>query len=40
VLGTLVAYRVPGAGLQVFLDTDSGRLYASDAGAGFAASVR
>jgi hypothetical protein len=40
VLGTLVAYRVPGAGLQVFLDTDSGRLYATDAGAGFAASVR
>jgi hypothetical protein len=36
----LTTYRARGGGLTVFLHPKSGRLFATDAGAGFAAAVR
>jgi hypothetical protein len=39
-LQSFTRYHVPGAGFRVFVDAASGRLYATDAGAGFVTAAR
>jgi hypothetical protein len=36
----MTAYRARGSGFTIFLNAKSGRLFATDAGSGFAAAVR